>query len=198
MATRNSSPEGIHRLNELLERVSANDGRAFAELYNLTRHKMRMIVLSVSPSLHECEDLLQEGYVKIWRNAGRFDPSRASPITWMSVIMRNTAIDALRRRAIPTAELDEALSVASAPDQADSEDFDLDLARPMVVEALRALSSDRRRLIELAYLNGESRAALSRRFGVPVGTIKTWLRRSLQSVQSRCLAATQALDATTA
>ncbi len=82
----------------------------------MTLARSRIFVLSVNPSWHECEDILQDGYVKIWRHAARFDPSRASPVTWMSSIMRNTAIDTLRRRRQPTTDLEEALSVASPQD----------------------------------------------------------------------------------
>jgi RNA polymerase sigma-70 factor, ECF subfamily len=189
MATNKPSSEGIRRLNELLERASQNDARAFTELYNLTKHKMRMILLSVNPSSHECEDILQEGYVKIWRHAASFDSSRASPVTWMSAIMRNTAIDTLRRRRQPTSDLEEALSVASPQDPSEWDDFDYDFTRSIVSEALNALSEDRRKLVELAYVAGESREVLSRRFGVPVGTVKTWLRRALETVRRECLAA---------
>ena len=193
MATRNPSSEGIRRLSELLERASKDDARAFAELYNLTKHKMRMTVLSVNSASNECEDILQEGYVKIWRHAASFDLRRASPVTWMSVIMRNTAIDALRRRSRPTSDLDEALCVPSFQDTPECDDYDF--VRPIVSEALNALPEDRRSLVELAYIAGESRAALSRRFGVPVGTIKTWLRRALESVRRECHATTQSRDA---
>ncbi len=129
MATKNPPSESIGRLNELFERASRNDARAFADLYNLTKHKMRMTVLSVNPFWHECEEILQDGYVKIWRHAARFDPSRASPVTWMSSIVRNTAIDTLRRRRQPTTDLEEALSVASPQDPSEWDGFDYDLNR---------------------------------------------------------------------
>ena len=195
MARSISTSECISGLAELLERSSRGDARSFAELYKRTKNKMFKTVLMLSPCPVECEDIVQEGYVKIWRKAVLFDARRASPITWMSAIMRNTAIDTLRRRRISSSDFDETLSVANSVNRAEWDEFDLDLTEPIVVEALNALSSDMRRLIELAYLDGESRAALSHRFGVPVGTIKTWLRRSLQSVKRRCLAATQGLDA---
>ncbi len=70
-----------------------------------------------------------------------------------------------------------------------------DFARSIISETLNALSEDRRNLIELAYVAGESRAALSRRFGVPVGTVKTWLRRTLESVRREYLAATEPINA---
>jgi RNA polymerase sigma-70 factor (ECF subfamily) len=189
-----SSSAPIRRLIELLERSSRGDNRAFAELHALTKNKMRKTILSINPAPSECDDLLQEGYLKIWRNAANFDARRASPMTWMIAIMRNSAIDSLRARRLQTSELDDALDVPCPQDPAEWNDLDYHLARPIAWDALNALPEDRRTLIELAYIAGESRLALSRRFGVPVGTIKTWLRRALESARAQCLAATQARD----
>ncbi len=176
------------RLPELLARVSAGDTRAFAELHGLTRSSLRRTAFAVGAPPHDIEDVLQECYLKIWRNAGRFDAGRASAMTWMSAIVRNTAIDHLRTRRLPTYELDEALLVPAIADPSPIE-FDYAEAEPIALEALTRLPEDRRRLVALAYLEGESRASLSRRFDVPVGTIKTWLRRTLLALREDCLAA---------
>ncbi|GLH79855.1 hypothetical protein SSBR45G_47640 [Bradyrhizobium sp. SSBR45G] len=150
------------------------------------------------PSTADLDDILQDGYLKIWRHAASFDPSRASPITWMCTIMRNTAIDALRATGVPTSELDEALSIAD-PTAADTgDDFDYAQAEPIAREALERLPEERRRLLALAYLEGESRTRLSERFGVPVGTIKTWLHRSLIAVRKDCLGNARAVAAAAA
>lgn len=176
------------RLPELLTRVSAGDTRAFAELHGMTRSRLRRTAFAVGAPPHDIEDVLQESYLKIWRNAARFDAGRASAMTWMSAIVRNTAIDHLRTRRLPTYELDEAVLV---PALADPSPIELDYAEaePIALEALTRLPEDRRRLVALAYLEGESRASLSRRFDVPVGTIKTWLRRTLLTLRKDCLAA---------
>ncbi len=158
---------------------------------------MRKTVRALLPSAADLDDILQDGYLKIWRHAASFDPTRASPITWMCSIMRNTAIDALRATGVPTSELDEALAI---PDSADSaaDEFDYALAEPIAREALGRLPEERRRLLALAYLEGESRTRLSERFGVPVGTIKTWLHRSLLTVRKDCLGQAHAVTAAAA
>jgi RNA polymerase sigma-70 factor (ECF subfamily) len=171
-----------------MDRVSLGDDRAFAELHTLTINKMRKTALSVSSASPDIEDVLQDAYLKIWRNASRFDPDRASPISWMSTIVRNTAIDAVRPVRIPTTDLDHAVSIAD-PSNQDDDDFDYTRARPIAAEIIGRLPDDRRRLLSLAYLEGESRNALAERFGVPVSTIKTWLRRTLESVRTDCLVA---------
>ena len=103
----------------------------------------------------------------------------------MSVIVRNTAIDAARIKTLPTTDLDFALSVPE-PVQDGADGFDYDRARPIAVTAIRQLPHDRQTLLSLAYIDGESRQSLSKRFGVPVGTIKTWLRRTLETVRTDC------------
>lgn len=179
---------GRHHLVELMRTVSSGDSRAFSELHALTVNKMRKTALSVSSASTDIEDVLQDAYLKIWRHASRFDPDRASPISWMSVIVRNTAIDAVRPASIQTTNLDDALLFADLSGQ-DDDDFDYARAGPIAAEIIGRLPEDRRKLLSLAYLQGESRNALAERFGVPVSTIKTWLRRTLEAVKVDCLVA---------
>lgn len=182
-----SAAERRDHLSVLIARAAKGDDDAFAELYALTSRKMRKTISTVSPRGADIEDILQDAYFKIWRNAQNFDPDRSSPISWMSVIVRNTAIDALRLKTLPTTDLDLALSIPEPlPDSAD--DFDYDRARPIAATAIRQLPHDRQTLLSLAYIDGESRQSLSERFGVPVGTIKTWLRRTLETVRTDCAA----------
>jgi len=177
----------IERLSDLLARVGRGDQRAFAELFAATRNKLRNTARPIAPANADLDDLLQDAYLKIWKHAARFDPARSSPITWMCAIMRHTAIDAVRLKQVPMADFDEALSV---PDAADPEDsFDYDFAQPIAARAIQRLPDQRRQLLSRAYLDGESRLMLAQRFGVPVGTIKTWLRRTLDSVRRDCVKA---------
>ena len=182
-----STAERRDHLSVLIARAAEGEDAAFSELYALTNRKMRKTVCTVYPRGADVEDILQDAYLKIWRNAQNFDPDRSSPISWMSVIVRNTAIDALRLKTLPTTDLDLALLVPEpVPDGAD--EFDYDRARPIAATAIRQLPDDRQALLSLAYIDGESRQSLSKRFGVPVGTIKTWLRRTLETVRTDCAA----------
>ncbi len=174
-------------LADLIERVARRDQQAFAELYALTKSKMRKTALAAGTRNSDIDDILQDAYMKVWRNAARFDRGRASAITWMSTITRNTAVDAFRARKPPAAELSEALAVPAPLESAGRDGLDLARAEPIALNALARLPEDRRRLLTLAYIAGESRANLSQRFGAPVGTIKTWLHRTLATVRQECL-----------
>ena len=180
-----STAEGRDHLSLLIARAGDGEDAAFSELYALTSRKMRKTARAVCASRAELEDILQDAYLKIWRNAPNFNPDRSSPISWMAVIVRNTAIDALRLKTLPTTDLDLALLV---PEPVPDGDFDYDRARPIAATATRQLPDDRQALLSLAYIDGESRQSLSDRFGVPVGTIKTWLRRTLETVRTDCAA----------
>jgi RNA polymerase sigma-70 factor, ECF subfamily len=182
-----SAAVGRNHLADLMRKASLGDDRAFSELHALTIHKMRKTALSVSSVSTDIEDVLQDAYLKIWRHAPRFDPDRASPISWMTTIVRNTAIDAVRPVRIATTDIEHAFSIADTAQTDD--DFDYGRARPIAAEIIGRLPDDRQRLLSLAYLEGESRMALADRFGVPVGTIKTWLRRTLERVKADCLLA---------
>ncbi|PSO20965.1 sigma-70 family RNA polymerase sigma factor [Bradyrhizobium sp. MOS003] len=175
-------------LRELLARVSTGETRAFAELHTLTRSRLGRIALAVGAAPHDVDDILQDSFLKIWRNAARFDSGRAPAMAWMSAIVRNTTIDHLRTRRQPSVELEKALAVATDAAPSPTEEFDYAGAEPVARGALARLPEDRRRLVALAYLEGESRASLSMRFGVPVGTIKTWLHRTILVVRKDCLA----------
>jgi RNA polymerase sigma-70 factor, ECF subfamily len=179
--------EARDRLSFLIARAARGEDAAFTELYALTYRKMRKTASTVYTRGAEVEDILQDAYVKIWRSAPSFNPERSSPISWMSVIVRNTAIDAARLKTLPTTDLDLALLVAE-PARDATDDFDYDRARPIAATMIGQLPHDRQKLLSLAYIDGESRQSLSERFGVPVGTIKTWLRRSLETVRADCTA----------
>lgn len=129
---------------------------------------------------------MQEAYVRIWRHAGEFDPAIASPIAWMTTIARHAAID--MRRSTP-----ERLSAASAAIDADlaerlpaPEASGDPMASGRLAACLEKLESDRRGMVVLAYCHGLSREELASRYGRPVATVKTILRRGLASLKE-CL-----------
>src|SRR5512144_40013 len=95
---RTSTAAELRHLASLLEQVGRRDARAFATLHALTCRKLRRTAASVCPVASDVEDVLQDSYLKIWRAASSFDPGRASPISWMCVIVRNTALDSHRAK----------------------------------------------------------------------------------------------------
>ncbi|RTL48110.1 MAG: sigma-70 family RNA polymerase sigma factor [Bradyrhizobiaceae bacterium] len=170
----------------LLASVAKGDKTAFKRVYEATHGKLYGVVLRILRRQDLAEEVLQEAYVKIWNNAGQFNPGTASPITWMVSIARNRAIDVVRKRGEASIE-DEpgALEVASdTPEPLARREMTEDLKR--VLECVGRLEPDRQRLVLLAYYNGWSRDQLAEKFETPLSTVKTWLRRSLIEIRE-CL-----------
>ena len=168
----------IADLNALLVETARGDQSAFARVYAATSGKLYGVALSILRRRDLADDALQEAYLRIWRNASRFDPSCGSPITWMAAIVRNVAIDSLRRRCDIEAVDDESPAIAAdSPHPID--EIAAAGQRHRAYAIIKSLDPARRELVIAAYLHGESREQLARRFGKPVNTIKTWLRRTL-------------------
>lgn len=174
-------------LARLLERVAEGDREAFARTYHATSPKLFGVILRILRDRERSEDILQEVYVRIWERACDFDAGRASPITWMATIARNRAIDEVRRRkpGSPSGLDPEALQVAD-PGASPVERVEAGEALRELENCLDALDARHRDAVRLAYLDGCSRKELADRFGLPLGTIKTWLHRSLKQLKE-CL-----------
>jgi len=173
------------QLAGLLEAVSRRDRTAFAALYRRTSAKLYGICLRLLGSESEAQDVLQEVYVTVWQKAGRYDSARASAITWLAVMARNKAIDRLRRRSIASDDLDAAAEIEDAGPSA----FELvegaqDAAR--LGHCLDELEERARAMIRAAFLDGATYPELAEREGVPLGTMKSWIRRGLQRLRG-CL-----------
>ncbi|MBX9819836.1 sigma-70 family RNA polymerase sigma factor [Afipia birgiae] len=170
----------------LLASVAKGDEAAFERLYAATRAKLFGVVLRILRRQDLAEEVVQEAYVKIWNSAGQFNPSLASPITWMVSIARNRAIDVVRKRSEASIE-DEpvAMEVASdIPDPLARREMTEELKR--ILECIGQLDPERQKLVLLAYYNGWSREQLSEKFNTPLNTVKTWLRRSMIEIRG-CL-----------
>lgn len=180
-------------LNRLIAATAEKDQAAFAALYDLTKRRLFGIALTVLRRRDLAEDVLQEAYIRVWRSAVRFDPARGAALTWMATIVRNLAIDVKRSAAATTSE-DTTLMVIpfngrSALDEIEASDDARRLRR-----AIEALDPMRRKLVIAAYIQGQSREQLAERFGAPVNTIKTWLRRAVIDMRA-ALAAEGMADA---
>ncbi|MGQ0682025.1 RNA polymerase sigma factor [Bradyrhizobium sp.] len=166
-------------LATLLAEVASGDKAAFARLYGLTSRKLFGVALRILRDRAAAEDIVQEVYVRIWRNAASYDVRLASPISWMASIVRHCAIDSLRKQKLETVEFcDESARIeASTPDPA--EEIDMAQRRAIAFAAIRRMDPAKRDLILLAYFREQSRDNLGRALGMPTGTVKTNLRRSL-------------------
>ncbi|TGQ74963.1 MAG: sigma-70 family RNA polymerase sigma factor [Mesorhizobium sp.] len=172
-------------ITKLIVRTSMKDRAAFDLLYRQTSAKLFGVCLRVLNNRGDAEEALQEVFVKIWTKADRFAVSDLSPISWLVAIARNHAIDRVRARRKPAADIDAALDVADpAPGPEAMVVAGGETER--IYHCLEELEKDRAAAVRGAYLNGESYAELAERHGVPLNTMRTWLRRSLMKLRE-CL-----------
>jgi RNA polymerase sigma factor (sigma-70 family) len=172
-------------LAALIGAVAAGDRAAFRAVYERTSAKLYGICLRLLGSEAEAEDVLQEAYVTVWRNARRFDSAKASAITWLAVIARNKAIDRLRRRRPVADGLEAAAEVPDEGPLATAVIEQKDDARRLA-HCLDELDERARAMIRAAFLDGASYPELAEREGVPLGTMKSWIRRGLMRLKG-CL-----------
>src|SRR5215470_4324687 len=144
-------------ISKLIVRTSMKDRAAFDLLYKQTSSKLFGVCLRVLRDRGDAEEALQEVFVKIWTKADRFAVSELSPISWLVAIARNHAIDRVRARRIPAADLDAAADIADpAPGPEAMAVAGAESAR--IRECLEELDQDRAAAVRGAYLKGESYA----------------------------------------
>ena len=189
-------PERSRELAAMLSRAGLGDRAAFAALYERTSGHLFAVVLRIQRDRGVAEDLLQEVYVSVWKAAASFDAARSQPLTWLTHIARNRAIDSLRR--------------AQSQPRFESTTRDEDDERPDALEAiasegpgpmellgrasdarelstcLERLTPPQRQSVALAFFDGLSHAEVAEHLKEPLGTVKSWVRRALLTLKG-CL-----------
>ena len=184
------------QLAELLSRCGLGDRSAFAELYQLTSAPLLGVVLRVQSDRTLAEDVLQEVYVNVWRAAGSFNAAQAQPMTWLTSIARNRAIDSLRRaQAQPQTvsgeadpDSDEDSLLERQPDSAAGPLQMLEQAADArsLQSCMQELSAAQRQSLALAFYDGLTHSEVAEHMKQPLGTVKSWVRRGLASLKG-CL-----------
>ena len=186
------------QLTKLVQAAARGDRRAFRDLYDLTSAVLLAVAMSVLRDRDLAEDVLQDAFVKVWHRAGDYHADRGNVMTWLIAIVRYRAIDVLRKR--------RPLSMGGGPE------FDDDLADTIAIDlqadnnapgplssAIRSddseslqqcierLSQSQIQSVSLAFFRGLTHQEISDTLSLPLGTIKSRLRRSLQRLKE-CLA----------
>jgi RNA polymerase sigma-70 factor (ECF subfamily) len=160
----------------LVGRIGAGDREAFARFFDLHSPAVGGLLSRILGARGEAEEVLQEVFLQVWRQAGRYEPGRSSPRGWLLMLARSRALDRLRRREARRRREEEA----------SEEGFHPRLVRPLGTErleeierrervssALAQLSPEQRRCIELAFFEGLTHTEIATRLAAPLGTVKS-------------------------
>ncbi|TQM94326.1 MAG: sigma-70 family RNA polymerase sigma factor [Roseinatronobacter sp.] len=174
---------------QLLQKVARQDRAAFREVYKHSAAKLTGVLTRMLRDRAEVEDALQDVYIRVWQRAVQFDGARGNGMGWLVAIARNVALDRLRARpeargmsrvvAYGDNPDDDPLARLAAPGLAAEDRMQIEGNARRAVECFGELEPDRAAAVQGAYLEGHSYQELAERFGVPLNTMRTWLRRSL-------------------
>lgn len=167
---------------ELLQRAGRGEARAFDQLYDRLAPRLFGLLRQMLYDEREAEEVLQEGFVQLWERAPGYDPERSKAFTWAVMIFRHKAIDRMRmlgrrNRLVESSQLEQTTLGDSSP-AADEAVQDAERGEA-VRQALNELPKEQRQLIECAFLKGLTHHVIAESLGMPLGTVKTNIRRGL-------------------
>ena len=176
------------QLVALLDRVALADEKALRELYEMTSSKLYGVAVRVVTNREWAEDVLQEAFINIWRIAGDYKASLSPPMAWMGLVVRSRGLDFLRRRTSERAdrmqELDDVISDTVAGDSPNPMDVAQASEQAKALHAcLSQLDNKQREVVSLAYMRDMSHGELAEQLKLPLGTVKTWIRRGLEQLR---------------
>jgi len=176
-----SDSSGVSLDAALIERLLQRDVRAFEELYDRHSRIVYGLVLRILQQASTAEEVVQDIFLQLWRNARHYDGARGPFLPWLLTLARNRALDQLRlkseRQRRREEQSEQLPATGSRPDFEGNLDDQRRAAR--VRELMSALKPQQRRAIELAYFEGLSHSEIAARLGEPLGTVKSWIRNGL-------------------
>jgi RNA polymerase sigma-70 factor, ECF subfamily len=182
-------PAALDRLadEELMTLVDHKEPDAFEAFYDRHGGAAYSLAHRIAGDPGLAEDVTQEAFLSIWRSSARFDPARGSVRSWVLGIVRNRAIDALRRSARPVPKLDlddeTRLEAHPASERTEAEAIRRETAGRLR-QALGLLPREQSQVIELAYFGGFSQSEIAAMVGAPLGTIKGRMRLGLEKIRT--------------
>jgi len=182
-----ASALGRDEYASIVAAIADGDESALAELYDATVNKVHALVRSIVRNVDDAEEVTCDVYTKAWQVAAQFDAERGSVMAWLLTIARSRSLDALRRQrrrerlvgdAVPTPDI-------SDPNTSLAADYYLNLFQigTAVHSAMSALPRDRRVLVGMAFFDNLSHAEIAKHTGLPLGTVKSNLRRALHTLR---------------
>ncbi|WP_022952823.1 sigma-70 family RNA polymerase sigma factor [Leucothrix mucor] len=169
----------------LLSQCARQDQAAFKKLYQEASPKLYSLALRLMQKPELAEDVLQEAFIKIWQKADSYNAQKGLALTWMATITRNKALDKMRSLKLKSAETEiqyEGLDFASEDLEPEHQEG-LSQEMQRLRECLKQLQPSQRECILLSYYYGHTHQELSEKLNTPLGTVKAWIRRGLETLK---------------
>ena len=178
-------------LTALLSRVALGDRAAFRRLYDATAPSLFGVALRILNRRERAEDVLQEAFVNVWNRAGSYSAAASQPMTWLTAIVRNRALDELRgatRHQVESLHDEDTGEMREIEDDRPNPIGLLEQAADALAirACLDAIDGPQRQCLALGYYHGMSHSEIAAHLGSPIGSVKVWLRRGLARLK-RCL-----------
>jgi RNA polymerase sigma-70 factor (ECF subfamily) len=180
-----SEPDGAE-LEALLARCAAGDRSALESLYTRVAPILLAVLIRMLRRRDVAEDALQDVFVSVWQRARQFDPIRGRPLAWLVSMARYRAIDLQRARRPVVALRDASALEPQLQSEGPAESVDLHGMGASLLRCLEQIAAPQRRCLVLAYQEGLTHSEIARAVNEPLGTVKSWVRRSLIALR-RCL-----------
>jgi RNA polymerase sigma-70 factor, ECF subfamily len=171
---------------EVVRQVADRSESALATFYDGTSSMVYGLAMRVVRDASSAEDITHEVYLQVWRKAASYDPERGEVLPWLATLVRSRAIDYLRSRKARRAESEDTLQeIAELRDFRPNPELECITARNsgLVRSAIGELPSEQREVIELAYFSELSHSEISKKTGLPLGTVKTRIRLGMMALQ---------------
>lgn len=178
----NAPPDDL----SLLSKLASRDAEALGQLYDRYGRLAYTIALRVTGSREVAEEVVQDAFYNVWRDAASFRPQSGSVAGWVSSIVRHRAIDATRSKRFRAGQREQPIDSGTPQGYEHGPERQVDerLLRQEVLAALQALPIPQRQAIELAFYGGLTRSEIADQLGEPLGTVKTRLRLGLTRLRS--------------
>jgi RNA polymerase sigma factor (sigma-70 family) len=172
------------KLRVLMIRVAGGDAEAFRQIHLETSSRLYAHAFNILRKHELAEDVLQETFIAIWRSAIGYQSHLSAPVTWMTTILRNKAFDLLRTidyaMDVDALNFDEKF-IDSVPDPSPTpiQIFELNRRKVALAKCMAQLNSPHREVIYMSFFDDLSHSEIAIQLDIPIGTVKTWIRRSL-------------------
>ncbi len=186
-----AAPTDPAQLRAWLHGAAHRDRSAFRALYDASSPRLYGLALRILGRRELAEEVLQESFVAIWHHASDYESALSAPMTWMTTIVRNRAFDVLRRtRNDGEADTVDSHALESLPDMAatPAERMQMSSEAQALADCMAALEEKHREVVGMAFFHDLSHNDVAEKLTLPLGTVKTWIRRSLTRLHA-CLSA---------